>query len=237
MSDFLNDLVNVTVTRDTRSVTRVGFGIPLMLAYFSLASWGTARVRAYADLDEMAADGFAPDDPAYRMAQSAFAQENSPSQVKIGRRTRAYTQVISLVPSNPPAVGEVLTLKVDGLTATYTADGTPTRAEACIGLAAAVNALGDADAIVAVSGAHGCPLDSATGGGAGSAASGCGAAGRQQQPPPSPDRCAAGAPGRGTPGQSAAAAPADRCSARLVRRHCGTGSSRAGQRFGGGCFR
>ena len=150
MSDFLNDLVNVTVTRDTRSVTRVGFGIPLMLAYFSLASWGTARVRAYADLDEMAADGFAPDDPAYRMAQSAFAQENSPSQVKIGRRTRAYTQVISLsLVGVAPAVGEVFTLKVDGLTATYTADGTPTRAEACIGLAAAVNALGLADAIVA----------------------------------------------------------------------------------------
>ena len=150
MSDFLNDLVNVTVTRDTRSVTRVGFGIPLMLAYFSLASWGTARVRAYADLDEMAADGFAPDDPAYRMAQSAFAQENSPSQVKIGRRTRAYTQVISLVPPETPTVGEVFTLKVDGLlTATFTADGTPTRAEACIGLAAAVNALADPDAILA----------------------------------------------------------------------------------------
>ena len=149
MSDFLGELVNVSVTRETRAVTRVGFGIPLMLAYFSLASWGTARVRAYRDLAEMTADGFASDDPAYRMAQSAFAQENSPTQVKIGRRTRAYTQVISLVPPNPPTAAEVFTVKVDGLAATYTADGTPTRAEACIGLAAAVNALGDADAIVA----------------------------------------------------------------------------------------
>lgn len=172
MSDYLNELVNVSVSSATRTPTRAGFGTPLLLAYFVLSGWGTDRIRGYADLTEMEEDGFAADDPAYMMAQSAFAQDPSPSQVKIGRRTRAFTQVINLTPPASPAVGEVMTVEVDGLPATFTADGTPTLAEACTGLAAAINALADVDAIVATGASSGslqtltgATLDGVVGGG------------------------------------------------------------------------
>ena len=43
---------------------------------------------------------------------------------------------------------ETYALEVDGLTASFTSDATPTVAEVCAGLAAAINALGDVDAIL-----------------------------------------------------------------------------------------
>lgn len=142
---FIDDLVSITITRDTRSPSQAGFGTALVAAYHALYA---DRVRVYAGLDEMVADGFTPYDAAYRAAAALFAQDPAPPSVKLGRRALAMTQTIDLTPASPSA-GEVFTVKVDGLTATYTADSSPTLGEVCTGLAAAINALGDADAIVA----------------------------------------------------------------------------------------
>ncbi len=152
MSD-LDAFFSINVTATTETQTRTGFGTPL----FAVAKvpWTSgARVRSYANLPDMAAAGFATTDPAYRMAASAFAQEPPPAVVKIGQRTRLFTQIVRVIPATPvdAAAAETYAVKVAGLTCTFTTDATPTAAEAATGLAAAVNAsaLGaDADSIIA----------------------------------------------------------------------------------------
>jgi len=153
--------INVSATTDTQ--TRQGFGTAL----FAVAKvpWTSgARVRAYASLTEMVADHFLTTDPAYRMAAAAFAQEPRPQTVKIGQRTRAFTQVVRVIPAEPVAAdaAETYSVRVDGLLASFTTDATPTTAEAATGLAAAINVLTgvDADAILATGGASAATLQS-----------------------------------------------------------------------------
>lgn len=141
---YIDDLVSVTITSQTRTVSRAGFGTPLIAAYHSRFA---GRVETYSSLRAMVAAGFKTRDPAYKIASAVFAQDPTVSSVKIGRRALPTTQVVDLTPTAPSAL-EVYTAEVDGLTATYTADGTPTLAEVCTGVAAAINALADVDAIV-----------------------------------------------------------------------------------------
>jgi len=148
--------ISISATTDTQ--TRAGFGTPLF-AVCKVPWTSGARVRSYASLAEMATAGFHTTDPAYRMAAAAFAQEPRPALVKVGQRTRAFTQVVRVIPATPvdPAAAETYAVKVDGLEASFTTDATPTAAEAATGLAAAINALtgADADAIIATGASSG----------------------------------------------------------------------------------
>lgn len=148
MGEFIDRISDVTIERTSRTLTRPGFGKMLVAAYHSLYS---DRAKTYTALSEMVTDGFTPYDPAYRMAQAAFAQEPSPQSVKVGRRALPFTQVVDVTPNAPvsQSAAETWTLKINGFTATFTSDATPTLAEVCTGLASAINALGDVDAIVA----------------------------------------------------------------------------------------
>jgi hypothetical protein len=152
VSESLDDFFTVNVTATTDTQTRAGFGTALF-ACCDVPWTSGARVREYASLAEVATAGFNSSKPGYRMAQAAFSQNPRPRSVKIGRRTRAFTQVVRLTPAAPvdAAAAETYTAEVDGLTAAFTSDATPTVAEVCTGLAAAINALTgvDADAILA----------------------------------------------------------------------------------------
>ena len=146
MSDLLSDFVSLDIRRDSRTPTAAGFGVMLLLCYTTLVA---ARTKTYADLDEITADGFVPEDAFYQMASAAFSQDPRPQSVVLGRRASPFTQVVEIGTPSSPAASTAHAVKVDGLTASYTTDGTPTRGELCTGLAAAINALGDVDAIVA----------------------------------------------------------------------------------------
>lgn len=155
MSESLDDFFTVNVTATTDAQTRAGFGTALFLCCD--VPWTSGeRVREYASLSEMATDDWLTTQPGYRMAAAAFAQNPRPVSVKIGQRTRLFTQVVRLIPATPvsASAAETYTAKVDGLTATFTSDATPTVAEVCTGLAAAINVLtgADVDAIIATGG-------------------------------------------------------------------------------------
>ena len=148
---FLTDLVNISISTRTRTPTQQGFGVPLIAAYHTL---NADRVRTYSSPGGLITDGFKTTDPVYKIAQSLLAQDPSVRSFKVGRRALPYTQVVDLTPTAlAPAASEVYTVKVGGLEASYTADGTPTVAEVCTGLATAINALADVDAILASGGA------------------------------------------------------------------------------------
>jgi hypothetical protein len=147
----LSDIVDADITRVSAAVTQQGFSTPLILAYHTRQV--SDRVRSYTSPDEMTDDGYTPDDVAYKLAQILWSQPSPPATVKIGRRANAFTPSIRLTPT---AVNETIyTVEIDGQTATYTSDASASVAEIVAGLVAAINALGDVDAIVATGASSG----------------------------------------------------------------------------------
>ena len=78
----IDNHVDIQITRDTATVSRVGFGTPGILVHHTTFA---EAARAYGSLTEMTDDGFAVTDRAYLMAQAAFAQSPKPSQIVVGR--------------------------------------------------------------------------------------------------------------------------------------------------------
>lgn len=177
MSAFEDQVADVSVTSATVTQTRAGFGTALIAA--ASTPWTSApRVRTFASAKAVLDAGFSASDPAYLMAAAMFAQDPAPPTVKIGRRTRAFTQSVVLSPNEPvdDAAAETYAAAVAGHACSFTTDPTPTIAEACTGLAAAINAIFAASAasILATGGAStagvqtisGTALNGSIGGGA-----------------------------------------------------------------------
>lgn len=147
----LDDLVNVQITKETSTVSRVGFGIPLVLTYHTKDA---ARVLEFSSAKDMlvAAGGpFASSDMAYILANAAFAQDPKPSRVLVGRRINPTIRTVNLTPRSGLINGEThplnstdysVTIARDGTeeTFTYTSDASATVAEIAAGLLALINA-------------------------------------------------------------------------------------------------
>lgn len=78
-------VVNVTLSRNDAFPSRRGFGTPLFLSTVSKAGKvdATARTKAYASMDEVAAD-WATSDDFYKAAERSFSQRRRPTQIKAG---------------------------------------------------------------------------------------------------------------------------------------------------------
>lgn len=93
----LNDIVNLQIAAGTKVPTRLGFGTPLLMAYHSVTPNRIEVVKSPKSVTDL---GFATTSPVYRMALKAFSQNPRPSQLLIGKRTRAYTQTVRILPKN-----------------------------------------------------------------------------------------------------------------------------------------
>ena len=81
----LDDIVNITISRETASVSRAGFGYGLILGthaktlnrvdWYSKSAWSA----------DMIAAGYATTDAIYLAVQRYFAQSPSPTLVAVGR--------------------------------------------------------------------------------------------------------------------------------------------------------
>lgn len=139
----LSRIVEVKITRATRTASRRSFGTVLIAAYHSLFG---DRVREYEDPSEMLTDGFADSHAAYLAAVSLCSQNPRPRSFKIGRRAGTPDQTLRFTPS-APIENEVYSITIGGVTFAVTADATPSIAEITAALALLVNA--DPDAISA----------------------------------------------------------------------------------------
>ncbi|HVJ27433.1 MAG TPA: DUF3383 family protein [Vicinamibacterales bacterium] len=123
MADVMDTVVSVTITRETRTPSQRGFGVPLIVGYHD--AWSD-RVRSYADQGEMLDDGFTLTDPSheylYNMVAAMKAQSPSPSEIRIGRCANAFTQVVHLIPRISTA-GYEYSFAIDGTTYTYETTG------------------------------------------------------------------------------------------------------------------
>lgn len=132
----LESIVDVSITNTTVTVTRQGFGVALILDYHTRFG---ERYRTYSSLAGMIADGFTTTDFAYKAASSLVAQNPRVKNWIVGRRLLKSAMTIELTPT---AVNNaVYTVKLNGLTATFTADATATIGEITAGLKIALDAL------------------------------------------------------------------------------------------------
>lgn len=83
----LKDIVQVQITRATKSVTRAGFGTFGIISEFATNKTTTAfgRYRNYSSLAEVSADGWTSYDAVYKAAQKVFSQNPSVSKIMVGR--------------------------------------------------------------------------------------------------------------------------------------------------------
>lgn len=96
----LDAIVNLSITKQTVSPSRLGFGVPLIAAYHNVFPDLT---MPFTTLQGMKDAGFLVTDPAYLCASAMFSQNPRPAQVIIGRRSRPYTQTVELKPVNTTA--------------------------------------------------------------------------------------------------------------------------------------
>lgn len=111
----LQSIVNVQITRGSRSITRAGFGTMMFLG--SGATF-PERFRVYSSLTGLAAD-FATSTNEYKAASKYFSQERKPKQVMIGKRLAAVAQVNTVTVLN--AVDGAFTVTINGVAFTFVA--------------------------------------------------------------------------------------------------------------------
>ena len=128
----LNNIVDVSITRETRTIQRASFSIPCFIAEHTIFA---ERAKEYTSLADILSAGFATTSAVYKAATLYFGQAVAPSKIIVGRR---------LVPSVTitPTVADttVYSFKANGTLITFTSDGTATAAEIVAGLKAALTA-------------------------------------------------------------------------------------------------
>lgn len=128
----IEEIVKVNIVRGTKTISKAGFGVPLILS--SEASF--TGVRAYASLKSIEAD-FATSTSVWKWANKVFAQERKVKQLKVARRTALVAQVNTIKILNN--TDGIFTIPINGVLYSFTAAGN-TIAQIRTGLIAAVNA-------------------------------------------------------------------------------------------------
>lgn len=141
----LSDIVNVTITRVTSTISRIGFGTPLITGFHTVFA---ERAKVFSSVADIATEGFLDAtptsgviaDPILTAARAIFAQDPAPDRVIVGRN------------ANPPVHTEILTIAtvtdntqydvtVNGNTTDFDSGGSATAASISAGLTAAIDAL------------------------------------------------------------------------------------------------
>ncbi len=145
----LQDIVNVTISKQSASVSRVGFGTPLIMsaeaeedARFS----DTAKV--YTSLDGMGSTGddFDTAGVTYLMAQRIFSQNPKIDRIVVGKRATAGIMKVNMIPIVKLNTDYVVTVGGRGVagtdveTFTFDSGGSPTVASIIAGVEALINA-------------------------------------------------------------------------------------------------
>ena len=92
MANLLDEVVDVSITAETTTISTASFTIPLILAEFD--DWTDSRTRTYSSLADVVAD---IDDPLVQtLATRVLGQDQSPNTVVIGRKDDAETWLQAL---------------------------------------------------------------------------------------------------------------------------------------------
>jgi len=138
----LDDIINLSITIQSSTITQAGFGTPLVLDFNT--RYSDVRVRSYSSLASMVTDGFATTDPAYVAVSQMFSQNPRPQSAKVGRRTLGPAQRFELTPATAISTTYKFSMAITGgatQTVQFVSSATANAAEIINGLSAAVAAL------------------------------------------------------------------------------------------------
>lgn len=131
-----DNIVNVTITAETRTPSRTGFGTPCIFSYHTVFP---ERARIYSNTSDMITDGFAVTDKAYLAATALSAQNPRPPQWVVGRTDNDEKMKIDITPTATLFASYAYKVFHNGVEAKYTTDATPTVAEITAGLTSAID--------------------------------------------------------------------------------------------------
>ena len=131
----LNNIVDVSITRETRTIQRASFSIPCFIAEHTIFA---ERAKEYTSLADILSAGFATTSAVYKAATLYFGQNVAPSKIVVGRRLVPSVTITPTIPT--VAAATTYSFKANGTLITFTSDATPTAAEIVTGLKAALAA-------------------------------------------------------------------------------------------------
>lgn len=132
----IDNIVQITITKDTATVDRVGFGIPGILTFHTRFP---ELARTYANLQEMTDDGFLSTDYAFQVATVLFSQNPRPASVVVGRRVSPSTRKVKITPKTPLLASTPYDVVINGNTMAFTTDADPVVTEITAGITAAID--------------------------------------------------------------------------------------------------
>lgn len=114
MAGLISEVVNITISRVSSSLTQVGFGTALVLVETTALVNKTA---AYAKVvDVLEGDIFGTDNVAFKAANSMMGQAFAPSQFKIGTKGKVNRDCTQRIVFDAAASAGTFTITIDGQT-------------------------------------------------------------------------------------------------------------------------
>lgn len=157
----VSDIVDVQIVADIVTVSRAGFGVPMLLGYTTVFP---ERVKLYSDVADMVADGFGSGDPLVLMAEALVRQNPRVPNWKIGRVDIPATSTGYIIEVQPITIGVPVSVTVwgPGATVGVLCTHTPVTGEDASDVATSISA--QMNAIVDVStGTTGASIDAVGG--------------------------------------------------------------------------
>ena len=137
MAGDLDDIIQISLSRESVAVATASFSIPLILAEFTNFA---ERTRTYNNITDVEVD-FDEGEPVHEMAEQLFGQSTVlgavPPSLVVGRKRIDNTILTPTV-----ANSTVYTVTVNGTAYSFTSDASATAAEITAGLEAAITATG-----------------------------------------------------------------------------------------------
>ncbi len=133
----LSDIVNISITTSSANVSRIGFGMPLILAPDAPVGF-TERIRFYTSLAGVAVD-FTSAQATYKAAAAMFAQNPHPPTIAVGRCALLPTQTWTITPTAVNST--VYAMTINGTSYSITSDGSATATEIVTALTSAIGSV------------------------------------------------------------------------------------------------
>ena len=134
MGTEIQDIVDVQITRETATITRVGFGTGAIVGIHSKFA---EEFKTYTSIEAVGED-FLITDEEYKAAAKYFSQELKPEQVIIGKRAVNVAQQ-DLVTVSDVQNDTTYTVTINGTEFTFLSDADATDLEIASGLVADIN--------------------------------------------------------------------------------------------------
>lgn len=134
MGTEIKDIVQVSITRETAKITRIGFGTPMV---FGIHSKFAEDYKEYTSIDGVLED-FVITDEEYLAANALFSQALSPEKIIIGKRAANVAQ-IDIVTIDAAQNTVTYTATINGTAFDFLSDADATDLEIADGLVTAIN--------------------------------------------------------------------------------------------------